>query len=77
MTAVVMPVEVVLGFTSALVVALGGSFWATAVWLGLLVVAALTAAVLLFRRGYPISAAAQVLAVGVLLGVTAEVQDYR
>ena len=72
-----MPVEVVLGFGSALAVALGGPPWAAVAWLGVLAVAALTAAVVLFRRGYRISAAAQVLAVAALLGTAAETWPHR
>ena len=70
--AVLMPAEVALGFGSALAVALGGPPWAAVAWLGVLVVSALAAAVVLFRRGYQVSAAAQVLAVAVLLGAAAE-----
>jgi len=70
--AVLIPAEVALVFISALAVALVGSPWAAVAWLGVLVVAALTAAVALFRRGYQISAAAQVLAVAALLGTAAE-----
>ncbi|WP_416966356.1 hypothetical protein [Streptomyces sp. Agncl-13] len=75
--AVLMPVEVVLGFGSAFMVALSGPPWAVVVWLSMLVLAALTAAVVLFRRGYQISAAAEVLAVAVLLGTTAETWPHR
>ena len=75
--AVLLPAEVVVGFGSALAVALGGPPWAAVAWLGVLVVAALAAAVVLFRRGYQISAAAQVLAVTVLLGTTAETWPHR
>lgn len=75
--AVLIPAEVALVFISALTVALIGSLWAAVTWLGVLVVAALASAVVLFRRGYQISAAAQVLAVGVLLGTTAETWPHR
>ncbi|MFI6401276.1 hypothetical protein [Streptomyces sp. NPDC050548] len=66
--AVLVPAEFVFGFGSALMVLLMAPGWVATAWLGVLVAAALVTAVVLFRRGYRISAAAQVLAVGVLLG---------
>ena len=57
--AVLLVAEAAFGFMFALVIAMAGHTTGMLVWLGALALAALGAAVLLFRRGHPTTGAAQ------------------
>ncbi|MFJ9245936.1 hypothetical protein [Streptomyces sp. NPDC101776] len=75
--AILMPVEVIFGLMSSVIVGMGGSILAASAWLGVLIVAALAAGVSFFRRGYSISGSAQALTAAVFLGLMVTILGYR
>ncbi|GGR00137.1 hypothetical protein [Streptomyces aurantiogriseus] len=73
LAALLVPVEIVCGYLIAAILVMSGRPTALLVWLGLMGLAALGSAVLLFRRGYPVTGAAQAVTAGLFLVFTAMV----
>ncbi|MFJ4619170.1 hypothetical protein [Streptomyces sp. NPDC088812] len=73
LAALLVPVEVACGYLIAVILVMSGRPTALLVHLGVAGVAALGSAVVLYRKGYPVTGAAQAVVGGVLLVLAAQV----